>query len=103
VSGNITASDRVDIRSDGSVTGDVTAQRITIGDGAFFQGGMDISKPGRQRQDYGCRSLRQWLANRGVDNEPLLHVERTACIALTSTILKRDSLNNGQNLSAPVS
>jgi cytoskeletal protein CcmA (bactofilin family) len=50
VSGNITASDRVDIRSEGSVTGVVTAQRITIGDGAFFKGGMDISKP-RQQKD----------------------------------------------------
>jgi cytoskeletal protein CcmA (bactofilin family) len=49
VSGNITATDRVDIRSEGSVTGDVTAQRITIGDGAFFRGGIDISKPGRQK------------------------------------------------------
>jgi cytoskeletal protein CcmA (bactofilin family) len=49
VSGNITASDRVDIRSEGSVTGDVTAQRITIGDGAFFRGSIDISKPGRQK------------------------------------------------------
>jgi cytoskeletal protein CcmA (bactofilin family) len=48
VSGSITASDRVDIRSEGSVTGDVTAQRITIGDGAFFKGGIDISRPGRQ-------------------------------------------------------
>jgi cytoskeletal protein CcmA (bactofilin family) len=46
VSGNITASDRVDIRSEGSVTGDVSAQRITIGDGAFFKGGMDINKSG---------------------------------------------------------
>jgi cytoskeletal protein CcmA (bactofilin family) len=49
VSGNITASDRVDIRSEGSVTGDVTAQRITIGDGAFFKGGIEISKPGQQK------------------------------------------------------
>jgi cytoskeletal protein CcmA (bactofilin family) len=49
VSGNIYASDRVDIRSEGSVTGDVTAQRITIGEGAFFQGGMDINKPGQQQ------------------------------------------------------
>lgn len=48
VSGNITASDRVDIRNEGSVTGDVTAQRIIIGDGAFFTGGMDIGKPDRQ-------------------------------------------------------
>jgi cytoskeletal protein CcmA (bactofilin family) len=49
VRGNIYASDRVDIRSEGSVTGDVTAQRITIGDGAFFKGGIDISRPGQQK------------------------------------------------------
>jgi cytoskeletal protein CcmA (bactofilin family) len=49
VSGNITASDRVDIRSEGSVTGDVTTQRITIGDGAFFKGGIDISSPGQEK------------------------------------------------------
>jgi cytoskeletal protein CcmA (bactofilin family) len=44
VSGNIYASDRVDIRSEGSLTGDVTGQRISIADGAFFKGGIDISK-----------------------------------------------------------
>ena len=47
VIGNINASDRVDIRSEGSLTGDVTAQRISIGDGAFFKGGIDICKPGQ--------------------------------------------------------
>ena len=44
VIGNINASDRVDIRSEGSLTGDVTAGRITIGEGAFFKGGIDIRK-----------------------------------------------------------
>jgi cytoskeletal protein CcmA (bactofilin family) len=47
VSGNIYASDRVDIRSEGSLTGDVTAERISVGDGAFFKGGIDIGKPGK--------------------------------------------------------
>jgi cytoskeletal protein CcmA (bactofilin family) len=46
VRGNVNASDRVDIRSEGSLTGDVTAQRISIEDGAFFKGGIDIQKPG---------------------------------------------------------
>ena len=46
VRGNINASDRVDIRSEGSLTGDVVAQRISIEDGAFFKGGIDIRKPG---------------------------------------------------------
>ena len=46
VRGNMAASDRVDIRSEGSLTGDVTAQRISIEDGAYFKGGIDIRKPG---------------------------------------------------------
>jgi cytoskeletal protein CcmA (bactofilin family) len=47
VKGNLSASDRVDIRSEGSLTGDVVAQRISIEDGAFFKGGIDIRKPGQ--------------------------------------------------------
>jgi cytoskeletal protein CcmA (bactofilin family) len=47
VRGNLTASDRVDIRSDGSQTGDVIAARISIEDGAYFKGGIDICKGGQ--------------------------------------------------------
>ncbi len=47
VRGNLTATDRVDIRNEGSLTGDVVAQRISIEDGAFFKGGIDIRKPGQ--------------------------------------------------------
>jgi cytoskeletal protein CcmA (bactofilin family) len=50
VRGNINASDRVDIRSEGSLTGDVIAQRISIEDGAFFKGGIDIRKPGQTKE-----------------------------------------------------
>lgn len=46
VKGNITASDRVDIRNEGSLTGDVICQRISIEDGAYFKGGIDIRKAG---------------------------------------------------------
>jgi cytoskeletal protein CcmA (bactofilin family) len=45
VRGNVAASDRVDIRAEGSLTGDVAAARISIEDGAFFKGGIDIRKP----------------------------------------------------------
>src|SRR5262245_30498878 len=48
VRGNLNASDRVDIRNEGSLTGDVVAQRISIEDGAFFKGGIDIRKPGQE-------------------------------------------------------
>jgi cytoskeletal protein CcmA (bactofilin family) len=46
VKGNLIASDRVDIRSDGSLIGDVIAARISIEDGAYFKGGIDIRKGG---------------------------------------------------------
>jgi len=44
VRGNVTATDRVDIRAEGALTGDVTGARISIEDGAFFKGGIDIRK-----------------------------------------------------------
>jgi cytoskeletal protein CcmA (bactofilin family) len=48
VRGNVHASDRIDIRSEGSLTGDVVAARISIEDGAFFKGGIDIRKAGAE-------------------------------------------------------
>ncbi len=50
VRGNLVASDRVDIRNEGSLTGDVVAQRISIEDGAYFKGGIDIRKPGQKAE-----------------------------------------------------
>lgn len=44
VRGNVSASDRVDIRAEGALSGDVAAARISIEDGAFFKGGIDIRK-----------------------------------------------------------
>ena len=45
IRGNVCASDRVDIRAEGSLTGDLAAARVSIEDGAFFKGGIDIRKP----------------------------------------------------------
>jgi cytoskeletal protein CcmA (bactofilin family) len=44
VRGSIMATDRLDIRAEGGVVGDLTAPRISIEDGAFFKGGIDIRK-----------------------------------------------------------
>src|SRR6266700_3550585 len=44
VKGNVTASDRVDIRNEGSLAGDVVCQRVSIEDGAYFKGSIDIRK-----------------------------------------------------------
>lgn len=50
VQGSVSATDRVDIHSEGSLIGDVLAQRISIEDGAFFKGGVDIRKPGAEEK-----------------------------------------------------
>ncbi len=42
--GNITAADRVDLKQSAIVTGDIVTQRISIDDGAYFKGGVDISR-----------------------------------------------------------
>lgn len=45
VDGNIHASDRVELRKSASLIGDISTARISIEDGAFFKGGIDIQKP----------------------------------------------------------
>jgi cytoskeletal protein CcmA (bactofilin family) len=50
VNGNIDCSDRVDIRSEGSVTGDVSTVRISVEDGAILKGGIQVrSAEGKQQ------------------------------------------------------
>jgi cytoskeletal protein CcmA (bactofilin family) len=44
VRGNVFASDRVEVRAEGSLVGDVLAARISIEDGAFFKGGIELRK-----------------------------------------------------------
>ena len=44
VQGDITASERIDIRDAGSVDGDLSAPRIAIADGAHFRGSIDMQK-----------------------------------------------------------
>lgn len=46
VTGNITATERVDIRDNGSVDGDLAAPRIAIADGAHFRGSIDMQRGG---------------------------------------------------------
>lgn len=44
VTGNIQASDKVELRSDGKMTGDIKAPRILIADGATFKGNVDMDR-----------------------------------------------------------
>jgi len=45
VCGNLDGGERVEIRSDGSLTGDLVTRRIYVEDGATLSGSIDIQKP----------------------------------------------------------
>jgi cytoskeletal protein CcmA (bactofilin family) len=42
--GNTPASDRVDLKQSAVVTGDIATQRISIDEGAYFKGSVNIQK-----------------------------------------------------------
>jgi cytoskeletal protein CcmA (bactofilin family) len=47
VTGNVTASDKVDIRDNGSVDGDIISPRVAIAEGAHFRGSVDMQRKGQ--------------------------------------------------------
>jgi cytoskeletal protein CcmA (bactofilin family) len=46
VTGNVTATDKVDIRDNGSVDGDIISPRVAIAEGAHFRGSVDMQRKG---------------------------------------------------------
>ena len=51
VSGNVSASEKVEIRDGGSVAGDIVSPRVAIAEGAHFRGSVDMQrKSGQQGQ-----------------------------------------------------
>jgi cytoskeletal protein CcmA (bactofilin family) len=50
VTGNVTASEKVDIRDNGSVDGDIVSPRVAIAEGAHFRGSVDMQRKGAPAQ-----------------------------------------------------
>jgi cytoskeletal protein CcmA (bactofilin family) len=44
VNGNVTATEKVDIRDGGSVDGDIVSPRVAIAEGAHFRGSVDMQR-----------------------------------------------------------
>jgi cytoskeletal protein CcmA (bactofilin family) len=51
VTGNVTATEKVDIRDNGSVDGDIAAPRVAIAEGAHFRGSIDMQKGNAPKPD----------------------------------------------------
>ncbi|HUQ90958.1 MAG TPA: polymer-forming cytoskeletal protein [Bryobacteraceae bacterium] len=50
IHGNVEATDKIDIRKDAKLVGDIKTARIVIEDGAYFKGSIDIAKPEVSKQ-----------------------------------------------------
>jgi cytoskeletal protein CcmA (bactofilin family) len=50
VNGNVTATEKVDIRDGGSVDGDIISPRVAIAEGAHFRGTVDMQRKGAPPQ-----------------------------------------------------
>ena len=50
VHGNVECSDRLDLRSEGSLTGDVSTHRISVEDGAVLKGSIQVKSSGDKSQ-----------------------------------------------------
>lgn len=46
VTGNVTATEKVEIRDNGSVDGDIASPRVAIAEGAHFRGSIDMQRAG---------------------------------------------------------
>ena len=64
VTGNIQCSDRVDIRTEGSLTGDVVSHRISVEDGALLRGSVQLT-PSEHKQEKSGDSPKAFAAVAG--------------------------------------
>src|SRR6266481_669369 len=51
VKGNVRGKDKIEIKKDGSVNGDLTTAQIIIEDGAYFKGSIEIEKRAGKEDD----------------------------------------------------
>jgi cytoskeletal protein CcmA (bactofilin family) len=59
IQGNVDAADKIDIRKDAKLVGDIKAARIVIEDGAYFKGSIDIVKAEPAKQPVSQKAQQQ--------------------------------------------
>jgi len=75
VCGNIDSADRVEIRKDGLLIGNLAAHRISIEDGAVLQGAVDVRTP-NEKEKAGANTGRPHVVRdgAGLDQAEFTHV-----------------------------
>ena len=70
VTGNVTASDKVDIRDNGSVDGDIISPRVAIAEGAHFRGSVDMQRKAAPAQPQAKAAQSQAAASAAAASAP---------------------------------
>ena len=70
VTGNVTASDKVDIRDNGSVDGDIIAPRVAIAEGAHFRGSVDMQRKSGRPQGKAAQPQAQQASQQKDKDQP---------------------------------
>ncbi len=68
VQGNVQCSERLDIRAEGSLTGDVITQRISVEEGAILKGSVEVRTP--EKKDQKAHAQSQSKAPETQNSEP---------------------------------
>ncbi len=70
VTGNVTASEKVDIRDNGSVDGDIASPRVAIAEGAHFRGSVDMQRAGGAKPQQQQQQQQQKANQPSQSNQP---------------------------------
>jgi cytoskeletal protein CcmA (bactofilin family) len=65
VVGNVAAAEKVDIRDNGSVEGDIVSPRVAIAEGALFRGSVDMQRAGKPAQSKTAAATEQKAETKG--------------------------------------
>lgn len=68
VTGNVECSDRVDIRSEGTLNGDVVSARISVEDGAMLRGSVQLNPGAEQKHEKSSETPKSFAAAAGKSN-----------------------------------
>ena len=87
VHGNVTATEKVDIRDGGSVDGDIISPRVDIAEGAHFRGSVDMQRKGQPAAGKGgaAAAASQPAAAAAMKSRPLIGLRSAIGISAGST------------------
>ncbi len=73
IDGNITAKDRIELKSTARVKGDIKAKRLTVEDGVTFIGRSEVNPAGVSMDNPQARKTAEPLAGNQPQNQPQNH------------------------------